>query len=170
MGVDREAFEDLDDLDDLDDAGDCFCFVFDFERSFRGPSSRVFDRPRAADDERLPDVTTALRRAFFEGEASADDDRLDLAIEVGLVLDDAFDFGADGGETTLFFAFFFEDVVLTAAAVESDLCLPLRGFFPLIVLVAMVACWSCCCCYCVVVCLLVLMAKKMGPKEPLGRS
>lgn len=144
LDMDREAFEDLEDLEDLEDAA-----AVDFERSFRGSSSLVFERPRAADDERFSDDAGALARAFLEEVASAEDERLDLATDDFLVLDDAFDFEADEGETTLFFAFFFDldevlaaAVILAAAAAEIDFDLPLVGFFLLIELFAMV---YCCC-------------------------
>jgi hypothetical protein len=122
LDLDREAFEDFEDLEDFDDAGDCFWRAFlDAGRS----SARVFERPRAADGDRLPADAGTSRRAFLEEPASTEDERFDL--------DDVFFFDAllfedDGGETTAPFAFLFDvDVVLaTAAVVMARVGLALR--------------------------------------------
>ena len=124
LDLDREAFEDVfEDLEDFDDAGDCFWRAFlDAGRS----SARVFERPRAADGDRLPADAGTSRRAFLVEPASTEDERFDLLDDVSFF--DALLFEDDGGETTAPFAFLFDvDVVLaTAAVVMARVGLALR--------------------------------------------
>ena len=130
LDLDRDALEDLGALEDLDDfegEGDSFWRALDFGLS----SSRVFERPRATDDDRLSGDALVSRRAFFEGISSPEDDRFDFFLTID---DDGLRFGCDGGDTTavLFPFFFVFEVVLAAAAavavaLRGCLALPLEG-------------------------------------------
>lgn len=106
----------LEDFEDFDDATDCLI-------ALEADLSRDFERPRAADGDRLPpEDVLSTRRVFFEGVSSTDEERFD-AVAFFDDVDAALLFEADEGETTVDeapFAFFFGfEWALAAAAVVA---------------------------------------------------